>query len=329
MSGRVFISYFREDWPIVKTLVRHFDRRSIPYWVDDQNLNTGDVWDRSVEDRIRNASAFLFCMSQTYYDRPNSYVHKELEMANAVLKGIDRNTPWFLPVALDAAPLPPYPLNSGILMSQIHAVQRLKARARWRQKVADRVAVILGLTKSDEATLFVTNDNISHYSPFMLRLPDPSQQAALKGDGSVSKADLAAIKVFTDDETWRPFSEVWAAYIAEAPYVGGANPWDFDNMGHGHAQIPGLRRFRQGKKTIVQLPPGRHRLQVAEIHIFEKPGFKNPTMYFPKVRTAAPVEIDVSAGDRLNAVLRKTARTGLLWRHGDGGGFPFKFTLVQ
>ena len=119
----VFVSYFRENKAEIAGLLERFRDAKIPYWIDEEGMEGGELWRAKIARKIDEAAAFLFCFSSVYYERPGSYVHQELEIAQAKAARMHASVTWIVPVALDGAPIPEIRIGSDGALSDHHVIQ--------------------------------------------------------------------------------------------------------------------------------------------------------------------------------------------------------------
>lgn len=104
---KVFMSYVREDIPVVSDLYSALC--SIPGvspWIDNFDLTLGDNWESEIRRAIqRDCNVFLACISRSAVDR-GGYFDKEVELALKVAEGRALDRPFILPIVLDDSPIP-------------------------------------------------------------------------------------------------------------------------------------------------------------------------------------------------------------------------------
>lgn len=119
----VFISYVHENRELVDELQTDLERAGIVVWRDLDRLFPGDNIKQKVDFVIREqSSAFISCFSSERAARETTMANRELNAAIDVLQ--DRTTSnWFIPLALDATPIPS--INLGALHGNIHDLLRV------------------------------------------------------------------------------------------------------------------------------------------------------------------------------------------------------------
>ena len=75
-----FLSYNSEDQERVKVFAEFLDKNKIPLWYDN-GIEIGDKWEKTIADRICDCESVIMFISKGIFQKPESYVHKEFEMA--------------------------------------------------------------------------------------------------------------------------------------------------------------------------------------------------------------------------------------------------------
>ncbi len=119
----VFVSYFRQNQAEIAGLLERFRAAKIPYWIDEEGMEGGELWREKVARKIDEAAAFLFCFSNVYYERPGSYVHEELKIAQAKMAQMHASVTWIVPVALDSASIPDIRISSNGTLLDHHVIK--------------------------------------------------------------------------------------------------------------------------------------------------------------------------------------------------------------
>jgi WD40 repeat protein len=84
-TGEIFVSYSRRDSGYVKALVDFLRSAGLDVWMDDE-IPSGQRWDRTLRTRIDECAAFVLVMSPEAEDSP--WVGEELDRARAKQKPI-------------------------------------------------------------------------------------------------------------------------------------------------------------------------------------------------------------------------------------------------
>jgi len=108
-AGRrtVFISYARSDSDAVSRLYRELVREGLAPWWDQDDLLPGQVWESTIEERVRGSDFFLACIGPTYADREGG-IPKELRWGLDRASELPKGRTYLIPSRLTAdCPIPP------------------------------------------------------------------------------------------------------------------------------------------------------------------------------------------------------------------------------
>jgi hypothetical protein len=100
-ESAIFISYAREDFDAARTLKSSLDAAGFLVWFDLDQLGPGDTFDLKIQDYVQRCSLFLPLLSRNTEARVEGFFHREWNYALDRDKGIDKNTPFIVPVAID------------------------------------------------------------------------------------------------------------------------------------------------------------------------------------------------------------------------------------
>lgn len=297
----VFISYFREDTSAVRDVLNAFDAAGIAYWFDDKGMEIGEQWERKIERKINDASAFVAFLSEQYVKRPQSYVHKELQIAGAKASRLDASVRWFLPVCLGAFPLPDMPLGPARSVASVHAM-----RIDGRQDAIDAlVQQVRDITRQPELNLTsirLTTAKISS-NPMVLfgqsgfdieSLKEallPHKKIAIPGD----------VKVLGADGGLAEFSEYWREYTEQVPAK-----W---------SPLPRVRVLKSHATLSFSAPPGQGTLQVCHAEWnYDRYGAPiGGTSASLSVWASDPIQIKLATRESATLQVQDTPRTGFMW----------------
>ncbi|MBQ6923695.1 MAG: toll/interleukin-1 receptor domain-containing protein [Kiritimatiellae bacterium] len=104
----IFISYGRQENPAEAFEVkRRLEACGIPVWLDTDQLQSGDDYDRKIERNIRHASFFLPILSKPVaQSMDNRYFRKEWDIAADVARMAPPGRPFIHPIVVDDLVLP-------------------------------------------------------------------------------------------------------------------------------------------------------------------------------------------------------------------------------
>ena len=171
-----FVSYFREDSNSVKVVCDALEKSGIPYWIDVDRLEAGENWNREIEKKIQNAAAFVLCISRHFYERPDSYVHRELEIARNVLAGKHPSELWYFPLQLDPAEIPNQSIADGRYLSDYQVTIAYPDLLAGADQLAARLGKYFADPGRNNATLmFVSQSRYSGYLRINEKYPSPKR----------------------------------------------------------------------------------------------------------------------------------------------------------
>jgi hypothetical protein len=119
----VFVSYVREDAPMVDALCDDLRARGLPVWQDRTSLAPGERWQVAIRRAItQGACAFVACFSENYSARARSYMNEELTLAIEEIRKRPQDRTWFIPVRLNDISVPDRDIGGGETLSDIQQV---------------------------------------------------------------------------------------------------------------------------------------------------------------------------------------------------------------
>ena len=103
-SGAIFLSYASEDRGAVRNMKQALEKKGLDVWFDQGELNSGDAWDRKIQDNIRRCAVFLPFISRQAQQRLEGYFRREWKWAIDRDQGMDESLRFIQPVMLDDIP---------------------------------------------------------------------------------------------------------------------------------------------------------------------------------------------------------------------------------
>jgi hypothetical protein len=100
-DGAIFISYAREDIDAARAFKSALDAAGVPVWFDLDSLRSGETFDQKIQDYIQRCSLFVPLLSRNTEARVEGFFRREWNYALVRDNGIDLNTPFIIPVAID------------------------------------------------------------------------------------------------------------------------------------------------------------------------------------------------------------------------------------
>lgn len=102
----VFICHASEDKDYAAALYKKLEQAGIRPWLDKENLQGGDEWDRKIRDTIKQIDYFVVLQSQALANKTIGYVSREINIALDRQEEFQRGTTRFvIPVKIEPCPL--------------------------------------------------------------------------------------------------------------------------------------------------------------------------------------------------------------------------------
>jgi hypothetical protein len=140
-KSHVFISYVRDDKPIVDRLCEELGSRGIDYWRDEKDIPIGSRWKHGIARAIQSGSFFLACFSEKYHGRDKTYMNEELILAVEELRKRPTDRAWFLPVLLSNCEIPERSIGGGETLRDIQAVSLFENWNEGIQRIISAITV--------------------------------------------------------------------------------------------------------------------------------------------------------------------------------------------
>jgi hypothetical protein len=119
---QIFLSYVREDLAIVDRIVLALVEAGYAVWIDRGDLLPGRRWQSEIKRAIESCDYFLACYSPRYWQRTESYMNEELNLAVTRYRKMPRNRTWFIPAKLEECKLSDHPIGpSETVADQLQA----------------------------------------------------------------------------------------------------------------------------------------------------------------------------------------------------------------
>jgi TolB-like protein/Flp pilus assembly protein TadD len=101
-SNAVFISYASEDTAAAQSICAALRAAGVEVWFDQNELRGGDAWDRQIRRQINECALFIAVISAQSDARDEGYFRREWRLAVERTQDMAEDTPFLLPVAIDA-----------------------------------------------------------------------------------------------------------------------------------------------------------------------------------------------------------------------------------
>lgn len=100
LSGRIFLSYAREDLKKVESLYNNLRQAGFAPWMDTQDILPGENWEETINNAIRDSEFFIACLSRSSLNK-RGMLQKELKLALDIWKQMLDKDIYLLPVRLE------------------------------------------------------------------------------------------------------------------------------------------------------------------------------------------------------------------------------------
>ncbi len=105
LSGRLFLSYAREDKNHVENLYRKLKQAGFFPWMDVMDIVPGEVWESSVMRAIKDSDFFLACISQSSVTK-RGMIQKEIRTALSTCDTLLDGDIYLIPIRLEECYIP-------------------------------------------------------------------------------------------------------------------------------------------------------------------------------------------------------------------------------
>lgn len=141
MRARIFLAHAHEDKPQVRKLYADLKARGFDPWFDVEDLLPGQFWKQEIPKAIRNAVAFIACLSSRSVAKVG-YVQNEFRLALSALAERPPDSVYLLPVRLDDCRVPDIAMpDRGLSFGDLHWVDL------WENGGLERIIMALNSAK--------------------------------------------------------------------------------------------------------------------------------------------------------------------------------------
>jgi len=134
-----FVSYVREDKPVVDRIARYLESHGVTVWIDRKNLRPGLRWQDEIRRGISDGDFFLACFSQKYAARAKTYMNEELTLAVEELRQRPIDKAWFIPIKLEPCEIPARGIGAG---ETLQSLQWVDLSADWDNGLKEILSVV-------------------------------------------------------------------------------------------------------------------------------------------------------------------------------------------
>src|SRR5215213_568767 len=128
----VFISYLREDAPVVDRLAQELRDHGIQVLIDREKIMPGEMWQIAIQRAIEDGAYFLTCFSSSYERREDPYMKEELNFAIEKLRKQPLGRSWLIPVLLNKCEIPALPIGAD---QTLRNIQWVELSENWKDGV--------------------------------------------------------------------------------------------------------------------------------------------------------------------------------------------------
>ncbi len=139
IAKKVFISYVRLNSPAIDKICKEFQKNSIEYWLDRNNIDPGKFWKDAIKNAIKNGAFFLACFSAEYASKAETHMNEEIILAVEQLRLKQFDSGWFIPIKLSKCDIPDIPIMAPRTLNDIQAVMLYE---NWEDGIRRIVEVI-------------------------------------------------------------------------------------------------------------------------------------------------------------------------------------------
>jgi DNA-binding winged helix-turn-helix (wHTH) protein len=101
----VFLCHSSGDKPVVRNLHRRLSADGFSPWLDEEDLDAGQEWEREIPKAVRDSDVVLVCLSQDSINK-KGYVQKEIKFALDVADEQPEGTVYIIPAKLEECDVP-------------------------------------------------------------------------------------------------------------------------------------------------------------------------------------------------------------------------------
>ena len=131
--AHVFISYVRDDAPVVGYIVEILRANGIEVWLDKDSIEPGVRWKDAIRKAIKSGGLFFAIFSRAWAMRDASYANEELVLAIEGLRQRPSDRAWFVPIKIDDCEVPDRSIGGGETLRDLQYIDFLDGG--WRKSL--------------------------------------------------------------------------------------------------------------------------------------------------------------------------------------------------
>lgn len=140
-SPKAFLSYVKENEPIVRVLDQVLTDYGIDIVTNYRNIEGGFNWKRTLKQLIENSGYFVGCFSNEFNEREKTVLYRELDYAIECAKDYPFDRKWLIPVRINECTIPSIEIGLQGLLTDLQRID-LFPPARWHEGVESIVRTI-------------------------------------------------------------------------------------------------------------------------------------------------------------------------------------------
>jgi formylglycine-generating enzyme required for sulfatase activity len=187
MATKIFLAHGSEDKPRVRNLYRDLKARGFDPWLDEEDLEPGQIWPVEIPKAIHQAGVFLACLSSQSVGRVG-FVQNEFRIALSAVGSRPSGTTFLIPVRLDECNVPDLQIpDLGLSLRDIHwvnlwqeggfdrlvrALEKALVKFNEAQRLsAEKVSLPLGIAPDQAPAVTVLRDVSEPWCPELVVIP--------------------------------------------------------------------------------------------------------------------------------------------------------------
>jgi hypothetical protein len=139
LMSKVFISYMHDNQKEVNLIAAELRREGLHVWLDRDDINPGEFWEKNLQNAIRDGAYFLACFSKTFQSRQCTYMNDELRIACELSCGGVRDVGWLIPILLSPCEIPAIPVSDE---STLRDIQWIDLSNDWNTGIWKLIQVV-------------------------------------------------------------------------------------------------------------------------------------------------------------------------------------------
>ena len=139
---KVFLSYVKENEPLVRILDQSLTDYGIDIVTDYRNILGGSNWKRGLRRLIENSGYFIVCFSSEFNARKRTVLWRELDHAIERAQDFSPNHNWIIPVRINECEVPSLEIRSREYLTDLHWIDLFPGGSKWYEGIESIVRAI-------------------------------------------------------------------------------------------------------------------------------------------------------------------------------------------